>query len=138
MNFIPLLTFPAGLAIWLGSAALLPAQSSRPAAPAAAPAMADPNSPSQLYLQGHLVIKDGTEKETKGDFAGAYYKFKDARDLFDAAGESDRTWQPEIVEYRRRKIREEMERVRQLEIQRRAAGGAPPPPASSAMPPARI
>ena len=98
------------------------------AAPAAAPSVkAAANSPSQLYLQGHLIIKEGAGKEAKGDFAGAYYKFKDARDLFDAAGEADRTWQPEIVEYRRRKIREEMERVRQLEIQRRAAGGAPSP-----------
>ncbi|MDB6071608.1 MAG: lipoprotein NlpI [Verrucomicrobiales bacterium] len=68
-------------------------------------------------------MKEGTEKEAKGDFAGAYFKLKDARDLFDAAGEADRTWQPEIVEYRRRKIREEMERVRKLEVQRRAAGG---------------
>ena len=93
----------------------------------AAAGVAAANSPSQLYLQGHLVMKDGTEKEGKGDFAGAYFKFRDARDLFDAASEADRSWQPEVVEYRRRKIREDMERVRQLEIKRRAAGGAPSP-----------
>lgn len=93
----------------------------------AAAGVAAPNSPSQLYLQGHLVMKDGGEKEGKGDFAGAYFKFRDARDLFDAASEADRSWQPEVVEYRRRKIREDMERVRQLEIKRRAAGGAPSP-----------
>ena len=83
------------------------------------------SSPSGLYLQGHLVLKDGLEKEGKGDFAGAYFKLRDARDLFDAAYEADRTWNVEIVEYRRRKIREDMERVRLAEIARRAAGGKP-------------
>jgi tetratricopeptide (TPR) repeat protein len=133
MNTAPVLTFPACLSLLVGMTSLLPAQplpSNRQPAPAAAnprAALPDANAPSQLYLQGHLVMKDGTEKEGKGDFAGAYFKFKDARDLFDAAGEADRTWQPEIVEYRRRKIREDMERVRQLEIKRRAEGGAPSP-----------
>ncbi len=125
MSAVPVLTFPCCLALLLGSVSLLPAQSPGVAAPA--PISAKANSPSQLYLQGHLVMKDGTGKEAEGDFAGAYFKYKDARDYFDSAGEADRTWQPEIVEYRRRKIREDMERVRQLEIQRRAAGGAPSP-----------
>ena len=126
MNPAAALLPPVCLLLWLG---MMPLAAQTPAAtPSAAPSVkAAANAPSQLYLQGHLLIKEGAEKEAKGDFAGAYYKFKDARDLFDAAGEADRTWQPEIVEYRRRKIREEMERVRQLEIQRRAAGGAPSP-----------
>jgi len=136
----PVLTFPLCLALLVAAPGLLTAQQPSPAAPAvpATPSvpgksgssgakLPDANSPSQLYLQGHLIMKDGTEKEAKGDFAGAYYKFKDARDLFDSAAEADRTWQPEIVEYRRKKIREDMERVRQLEIKRRAAGGAPSP-----------
>ena len=126
MNPAAVLLPPVCLSLWLGMVPL--AAQSPGTTPSAAPSVkAAANAPSQLYLQGHLIIKEGAEKEAKGDFAGAYYKFKDARDLFDAAGEADRTWQPEIVEYRRRKIREEMERVRQLEIQRRAAGGAPSP-----------
>lgn len=124
MNRAPVLTFPACLTFILGTAALLPAQTpARPEAAAAVPAAAA-NSPSQIYLQGHLVLKDGIEKEEKGDFAGAYFKFRDARDLFDSAYEADRSWNPEIVEYRRRKVREDMERVRVAEFKRRAAGGA--------------
>ncbi len=128
MNASLVLTFPLSIAAWLSLAAPcahaqeLPRQE----APAAVPA-ATANSPSGLYLQGHLVLKDGLAKEAKGDFAGAYFKFKDARDLFDSAYEADRTWNVEIVEYRRRKIREDMGRVQQAEIKRRAAGGAPSP-----------
>ena len=124
MNVAPALITPVCLALVLGTLTPLPAQTPVAPAPAAA---SNANSPSQLYLQGHLVMKDGTAKEAKGDFAGAYFKFRDARDLFDATSEADRTWQPEIVEFRRRKIREEMERVRKLEIKRRAEGGAPSP-----------
>ena len=128
MNSAPILTFPACCALLLVSAGMLFAQS-----PSATPAAkgttnsataAAANSPSQLYLQGHLVMRDGTEKEAKGDFAGAYYKFLEARDLFDAAGQADKTWQPEIVEYRRKKIRADMERVRRLEKNKRATAGA--------------
>ena len=128
MNSPLILTFPTCLAVWLTAAApSLPAQNlPKTEAVNAVPAVAA-KSPSGLYLQGHLVLKDGTEKEGKGDFAGAYFKFRDARDLFDSAYEADRTWNAEIVEYRRRKIREDMERVRLAEIQRRAAGGPPSP-----------
>lgn len=82
----------------------------------------DGKKAADIYLRGHLAMKDGFEKERKGGVVGAYEKLKEARDIFDAAGEADPAWQPEIVEYRRRKTREEMERVRHLEIQRRTAG----------------
>lgn len=134
MNVLPFRLTPLCLVLTMLPLAPLLAQAPKPATivPATAPAATGAskniaNSPSQIYLQGHIIMLDGSAKEKKGDFAGAYYKFKDARDLFDAAAEADRTWQPEIVEYRRRNIRQEMERVRQLEIQRRAAGGAPSP-----------
>lgn len=84
-------------------------------------------TPGEIYLQGHHALKDGTDLENRSDFDGAYFKFKEARDLFDAAHQTDRGWQPDIVEYRRRKIREEMERVRQLEIQHRAGPGTASP-----------
>ncbi len=125
MNLVSPLIAPFCLVVLLGSPGVGRAQKAPEKAVPAGVAAA--NAPSQLYLQGHLVMKDGVEKEGKGDFAGAYFKFRDARDLFDAASEADRSWQPEVVEYRRRKIREDMERVRQLEIKRRAAGGAPSP-----------
>ncbi len=84
------------------------------------------SAPSHLYLEGHLTLKDATELESEGNFAGAFFKLKNARDLFDAAHAKDHAWQPEIVEFRRRKVREEMERVRRLEIGRRAAAAERP------------
>jgi len=128
MNSSLILTFPVCLSLCLMTAAppVLAQNLPKMEASAVVPAAAA-NSPSQLYLQGHLVLKDGVEKEGKGDFTGAYFKFRDARDLFDSAYEADRSWNSEIVEYRRRKIREDMERVRLAEIQRRAAGGPPSP-----------
>jgi hypothetical protein len=88
---------------------------------------------SQLYLQGHLTMKDGSELENKKDFAGAYFKLREARDLFDEVFKTDPAWQPEIVEYRRTKIREDMERIRQMEIRRRG----PDSPLSKEGPPDR-
>ena len=127
MKLSLVLTFPVGLAVWLTAAVPLVTAQSPANAPAPAKAARAADSPSQIYLQGHLVMKEGTEKEVKGDFAGAYFKFRDARDLFDSAHEADRSWNSEIMEYRRQKIRKDMERVRQAEIQRRAAGGKPSP-----------
>jgi len=82
----------------------------------------DGKKAADIYLRGHLAMKEGFEKERKGDFGGAYGKLREARELFDAVGEADPAWQQEMVEYRRRKTREELERVRHLEIQRRTAG----------------
>ena len=70
---------------------------------------------------------EGEKLKKNQDYVGANYKFRDARDTFDAVHAGDSAWNPEIIDYRRRKIRENMEEVRQLEIQRRAAGGAPSP-----------
>ncbi|MDB6134742.1 MAG: protein of unknown function, containing repeat [Verrucomicrobiales bacterium] len=100
-----------------------PAWAQQPASPAGPPMRAAQDSASAIFLQGHLILKEGLDKEKAGDFAGAYFKYRDARDLFDAAYRADSTWQPDVVERRRRISRDDMERVRQMEIKRRAAGG---------------
>ncbi|MES2708479.1 MAG: tetratricopeptide repeat protein [Verrucomicrobiota bacterium] len=114
------LFFPGACALLLTCTPLLWAQSGN-AGPNSLRASQD--SPSAIYLQGHLILKEGTDKEKAGDFAGAYFKYRDARDLFDATHRADPAWQQEVVDYRRRLVRDDMERVRQLEIKRRAAGG---------------
>ncbi len=98
--------------------------------PAPVPGAAKSPPSSRLSLEGHLAMKEGHVQEGRRDFDGAYFKFKEARDLFDGAHQTDPAWQPEIVAYRRKKIREDMERVRRAEIQHRAGQGtaAPAPP----------
>lgn len=80
---------------------------------------------SDVFFQGHLLMLDAIKLEQKGDFAGSYWKFKDARAMFDSVHHSDPGWNPEIVEYRRKKTAEDMVRVQKAEIARRKAGGAP-------------
>jgi tetratricopeptide (TPR) repeat protein len=80
-------------------------------------------STSDTYLQGYLTMVEGDKLRKNGDFAGAYFKYRDARDTFDAVHAAEPAWNAEIIDYRRRKIREGMEEVRKLEMERRAAGG---------------
>lgn len=92
------------------------------------PAVKGQPSTSDTYLQGYLTMVEGDKLRKNQEFVAAYYKYRDARDTFDAVHAGDPAWNAEIIDYRRRKIRESMEEVRhEQEIERRAAGGAPSP-----------
>lgn len=78
------------------------------------------------YLRGYLIMLDGDKLRKAKDFTGAYYKYRDARDVFDSVHAAEPAWNSEIVAYRRKKIRDSMEEVRHSEMQRRADGGGPP------------
>ena len=86
--------------------------------PAAAHAQGRIN-PADTYFKGYLELDKGLKIFQTGDYAGAYYKFKDASDIFDSVYATDPNWQPEIVEYRRKKTRELLEEAKQKEIERR-------------------
>lgn len=74
-----------------------------------------------------MTMLEADKLRAAKDFTGAYFKYRDARDTFDSVHAADPAWNAEMVDYRRRKIRESMEQARQDEIARRAAGGAPLP-----------
>jgi len=82
---------------------------------------------ADLYLEGFQTMSEAEKLRDKGEFAASYFKFRDARDTFNAVHATDPSWNAEVVEFRRRRILEDMELVRQKEIQRRAAGGPPSP-----------
>jgi tetratricopeptide (TPR) repeat protein len=94
-------------------------------ATASAPAANIQPSTSDTYLQGYLTMVEGDKLRKANDFVAAYFKYRDARDTFDAVHAAEPAWNAEIIDYRRRKIREAMEEVRKLEVERRAAGGEP-------------
>jgi len=111
-----------GLAAVLWSPLELSAQTQPPA-----PALRRQPSVSDTYLQGYMTMLEADKLRAAKDFTGAYFKYRDARDTFDSVHAADPAWNTEMVDYRRRKIRESMEQSRQDEIARRAAGGAPSP-----------
>jgi tetratricopeptide (TPR) repeat protein len=94
-----------------------------PAATANTPVTNVQPSTSDTYLQGYLTMVEGDKLRKNNDFVGAYFKYRDARDIFDSVHAAEPAWNAEIIDYRRRKIREGMEEVRKLEVERRAAGG---------------
>ncbi|MGK0186411.1 MAG: tetratricopeptide (TPR) repeat protein [Verrucomicrobiales bacterium] len=82
-------------------------------------------NPSDLYLQAYLLMEDGGKEEKKEDYEAAFNKYKQAGQLFDVVARSNPEWKGQIVRYRRKKIREDLARVRELEQQRRAAQNVP-------------
>ena len=82
-------------------------------------------NPSDLYLQAYLLMEDGGKEEKKGNFEEAFKKYKQAGQLFDVVARGNPEWNGQIVRYRRKKIREDLARVRDLEQQRRAAQKLP-------------
>jgi len=83
-------------------------------------------TPADVYLRGYLIMEDGMKLLQGGDFSGAYYKLKDAKDIFDGVFHSDPNWNPEIVEYRRKRVTELMDSARQSEMERRKASTVKP------------
>lgn len=82
---------------------------------------------SDTYLEGYMTMLEGDKLRKAKDFVGAYFKYRDARDTFDSVHAADASWNAEIVDYRRRKIRESMTEVKAEEEARVAGGGAPSP-----------
>lgn len=98
-------------------------------------------NPADVYLRGYLIMEDGMKLLQGEDFSGAYYKLKDAKDIFDSVFHSDPNWNPEIVEYRRKRVTELLENARQMEIQRRQKTAANPTtikPVAPDVPPAAL
>ncbi len=76
------------------------------------------SSVSQLYLQMHLHLKAGNQLEAAGDWHGALAKYKEAQEMLEKVRELDSQWNPEIVEYRRSKLTEDLKRIaKRLEAQ---------------------
>ena len=82
-------------------------------------------NPSDLYLQAYLLMEDGGNEVGKGNYETAFAKYKQAGQLFDVVARSSPEWKGQIVRYRRKKIREDLARVRALEQERRADQNLP-------------
>ncbi|HUG38390.1 MAG TPA: hypothetical protein VML54_15640, partial [Candidatus Limnocylindrales bacterium] len=79
----------------------------------AAAATADEPHPSDVYLQAYLFMQEAERLERQREYNAAFFKFRDASELFDSVARSFPTWNPQMVDYRRRKIREKLSQLRQ-------------------------
>ncbi|MDB4673587.1 tetratricopeptide repeat protein [Verrucomicrobiales bacterium] len=68
--------------------------------------------PSDVYLQAFLYLQESEKLEAQGDRGGAYVKAKEASDLVDSVARSYPTWNPQMVDFRRKKIRKKLVELR--------------------------
>jgi tetratricopeptide (TPR) repeat protein len=110
-SFLSLQTAAVPLAVVTGGILFTP--------PAAAQAPAAKINPSDVYFRGYLIQEEGMKLLEQKNYAAAYYKLYDASQLFDSVAQADPNWEPTIVEYRRKRVRELMEEARIQEKARR-------------------
>ena len=62
--------------------------------------------PADIYLQGYLKLSDAKRLEESGKHADAYRTYRKASDIFDSVARDFPNWSPEMLAFRRKKIRE--------------------------------
>lgn len=72
-----------------------------------------------VYLKGYMMVQEAEKLERQGNFAGAYFKYKEANEVFDSVARGYPNWQASMVNYRRNLVRRNMEEARQKERARR-------------------
>lgn len=89
-----------------------------------------------LYLKGYMLVMEAEKLEKAGNFAGSFFKYQSANDVFDSVARGYPNWQRGMVDARRTLVRKKMEETRQRERDRRAAAATDPaaPGASELLP----
>src|SRR5437588_1683523 len=79
----------------------------------AAPALpAQSDDPSETFLKAYMTSQQGEKLEHENQFKAALAKYRFAGALIEQLRKAHPDWQPAIVEYRGRKVRESILRVR--------------------------
>ncbi|MGZ5004125.1 MAG: hypothetical protein ACXWG7_01200, partial [Chthoniobacterales bacterium] len=100
------------------------------------PLWAQSDDPSEVFLKAYMTSQQGEKLEHDNQFKAALTKFRFAGSLLEELKKSHADWQPAIVEYRSRKIGENILRVQskigtQADL---AAASEPTPPATTPLP----
>src|SRR3954466_9516882 len=99
-------------------------------APARVTAQAD--DPSEVFLKAYMTSQQGEKLEHDNQFQAALAKFRFAGSLLEELKKTNSNWQPAIVDYRSRKISENIIRVQgKLGTQKDLAATSNPPPTAS-------
>src|SRR5437588_5657047 len=112
---------------------ILFAGSSLSLAPARPPAQSD--DPSEVFLKAYMTSQQGEKLEHDNQLPAALAKFRFAGSLLEELRKTHPDWQTAIVDYRSRKIGENIVRVQgKLGTQKDLAATATAPPPSSTVP----
>jgi Flp pilus assembly protein TadD/predicted nucleic acid-binding Zn-ribbon protein len=99
------------------------------------PLAAQSNDPSEVFLKAYMTSQQGEKLEHDNQLQAALTKFRFAGSLLEELKKTNRDWQPAIVDYRSRKIGENIVRVQgKLGNQKDLAVTSNPPPALSNTP----
>src|SRR5687767_11561635 len=99
------------------------------------PLRAQSDDPSEVFLKAYLTSQQGEKLEHDNQLQGALAKFRFAGSLLEELRKTHKNWQPAIVDFRSRKISENILRVQgKLGTQSDLAATSAPPPASSIAP----
>src|SRR5688572_1759901 len=101
---------------------------------APSPLRAQSDDPSEVFLKAYMTSQQGEKLEHDNQLQAALAKFRFAGSLLEELRKSHGNWQPAIVDYRSRKIGENILRVQgKLGTQKDLAAvtTSPPPPAAS-------
>jgi Flp pilus assembly protein TadD len=99
-------------------------------APARLSAQAD--DPSEVFLKAYMTSQQGEKLEHDNQLQAALAKFRFAGSLLEELKKTRSDWQPAIVDYRSRKIGENIVRVQgKLGLQKDLAATSSPPPVDS-------
>jgi Flp pilus assembly protein TadD len=96
---------------------------------------AQSNDPSEVFLKAYMTSQQGEKLEHDNQLQAALAKFRFAGSLLEELRKTNANWQPAIVDYRARKIGENIVRVQaKLSTQKdlAATSSAPPPPPAAA------
>src|SRR5436190_20538514 len=101
--------------------------------PARLPAQSD--DPSEVFLKACMTSQQGEKLEHNNQLQAALAKYRFAGSLLEELRKAHADWQPAIVDYRSRKIGDNIVRVQgKLSTQKDLVGTSEPPPASSTVP----
>ncbi|HEY2614189.1 MAG TPA: tetratricopeptide repeat protein [Chthoniobacterales bacterium] len=96
---------------------------------------AQSDDPSEVFLKAYMTSQQGEKLEHDNELQTALAKFRFAGSLLEELRKTNADWQPAIVDYRARKIGENIVRVQnRLSTQKDLAATAVPPPVSSSAP----
>ena len=99
------------------------------------PLPAQTADPSETFLKAYMTSQQGEKLEHDNQFQAALAKFRFAGSLLEELHRTQPDWQPAIVDFRSRKVGENILRVQgKLGVQKDLAAPPNPPPASSSAP----
>lgn len=94
--------------------------------------MAQADDPSEVFLKAYMTSQQGEKLEHDNQLQAALAKFRFAGSLLEELKKTHNDWQPAIVDYRSRKIGENIVRVQgKLGLQKDLAATSSPPPVAS-------